>query len=56
MSAFDDTWLTRYPRPQFIGFDGGKEFKSVFQEMCTNYGMTEKPNTGYNPQSNRIVE
>ena len=24
--AFDDTWLSRYPRPQYLGCDGGKEF------------------------------
>ena len=24
-AAFDDTWLSRYPRPQFIGMDGGSE-------------------------------
>ena len=29
MNAFDDSWLTRYPRPQYIGYDGGSEFKNV---------------------------
>jgi hypothetical protein len=56
MDAFDDTWLTRYPRPQFVGFDGGSEFKNVFEEMCDNYGLKKKPNTTYNPQANGIVE
>ena len=32
-AAFDDYWLTRYPRPEFIGIDNGKEFKAVFEEM-----------------------
>ena len=56
MEAMDDTWLCRYPRPQFIGFDNGSEFKNIFFEMCTNYGMKPKPNTAYNPQGNSIVE
>ena len=56
MSAFDDTWLSRYPRPQFIGFDNGNEYKNVFREMCTNYGIKPKPSTTYNPQSNGIIE
>ena len=56
MAAFDDTWLCRYPRPQFIGFDNGSEFKQIFLEMCANYGMEKKPNASYNPQSNGIVE
>ena len=43
-------------RPQFLGFDNGKEFKKVFAEMCENYGMTKKPSTKYNPQSNGIIE
>ena len=49
MSAFDDTWLSRYPRPQFIGFDNGNEYKNVFREMCFNYGIKPKPSTTYNP-------
>jgi hypothetical protein len=56
MKAFDDTWLCRYPRPQFIGFDNGSEYKNVFSAMCENYGMEKKLSTSYNPQSNGIVE
>ena len=56
MEAFDDTWLCRYPRPEFLGYDGGSEFKAIFAEMRENYGMDPKPNTPYNPQSNGIVE
>ena len=56
MEAFDDTWLQRYPRPQYVGCDGGSEFKSVFAEMCHNYELKEKPTSGYNPQSNGVVE
>ena len=56
MEAFDNVWLSRYPRPQFIGFDNGSEYKGVFKEMCNNYGIKPKLNTAYNPQANGIVE
>ena len=54
--AFDDVWLSRYPRPQFIGFDNGNEYKATFRQMCRNMGITAKPSLEYNPQSNGIVE
>jgi len=56
MEAFNNTWLTRYPRPQYIGYDNGSEFKAQFKEMCDNYGIKDKPSTTYNPQSNGIIE
>jgi hypothetical protein len=56
IEAFNNTWLTRYPRPQYIGYDNGSEFKAQFKEMCNNYGIREKPSTSYNPQSNGIIE
>jgi transposase InsO family protein len=55
-SAFDEVWLSRYPRPEIIGFDGGSEFKNVFEEMRKNYGMKKRVSTAYNPQANGIVE
>jgi hypothetical protein len=36
---FHNTWLARYPRPQFIVFDNGGEFKREFKRMCDNYGQ-----------------
>jgi hypothetical protein len=30
MNTFDDVWLSRYPRPEYIGFDNGGEYKNVF--------------------------
>ena len=56
MEAFDNTWLCRYPRPQYIGYDNGNEFIEVFKEMCKIYAITPKPNTEYNPQANSIIE
>ena len=55
-SAFDDTWLSRYPRPRYIGFDNGGENKGLFDDLIKNYGLKRKPTTKYNPQSNGIVE
>jgi hypothetical protein len=31
MNTFDDAWLSRYPRPEYIGFDNGVEYKNVFE-------------------------
>ena len=56
MRAMDDVWINRYPRPKYIGVDNGGEFKSVFKQMCSNYGITRKPSTSHNPQANSIVE
>ena len=53
---FGETWLTCYPRPQEIGFDNGSEFKAVFRDLCTNFGMTPKPTTSCNPQGNGVLE
>ena len=55
-AAMDDVWFSRYPRPQIIGFDGGSEFKSVFEETIANYGLEKHPTTAYNPQANGIIE
>ena len=56
MKAFDDSWLSRYPRPQYIGYDNGSEFKNVFRQMVQNYGIKPKPSSSHNPQANGIVE
>jgi hypothetical protein len=56
MEAFNNHWLSQYPRPQRICFDNhGSEFKSVFREICSNYGIKAKPTTTYN-QSNDIIK
>lgn len=56
MKAFDDVWLSRYPRPQYLGYDNGNEYKSVFEQMRCNYGLAKKTSLEYNPQSNGIIE
>jgi hypothetical protein len=54
---FDNTWLARYPQPQFIVFDNGDvgEFKREFKQMCDNYGIKSKPTTSHNPQANAMI-
>ena len=52
----DSTWLSRYPRPREIGFDGGGKFKAEFQDLCDNMGLKKKPSGAWNPQSNAILE
>jgi hypothetical protein len=56
MEAMDDVWLSRYPRPEYLGYDGGSEFKSVFDDMRQNYGMGKAQSTPYNPQANGVIE
>jgi transposase InsO family protein len=53
---FHNSWLARYPRPQFIVFDNGGEFKREFKQMCENYGIKAQPTTSHNPQANAIIE
>ena len=56
MTAFNNQWLCRYPRPRYIGFDNGSEFKAQFLQTCTNYGVKAKVTTSHNPQANGIIE
>jgi hypothetical protein len=56
IAAMDDVWFSRYPRPQIIGFDGGSEFKSVFEETIANYRLEEHTTTYHNLQANGIIE
>jgi hypothetical protein len=52
-NLFHNTWLARYPRPQFFVFDNGGEFKREFKQMCDNYGIKAKPTTSHNQQNTR---
>jgi hypothetical protein len=56
MVVMDDTWLCRYPRPEYLLYDGGSEYKGIFNQMRLNYGMKRNTTTAYNPQANGIVE
>jgi hypothetical protein len=54
MNTFDDVWLSRYPRPEYIGLDNGGEYKSVFEELVNKYGINKKNSNPFNLQSNGI--
>ena len=56
-NAIEMTWLARYPRPQEIVYDAGSEFKAEFKTLIHDkYGITPRPITIRNPQSNAIIE
>jgi hypothetical protein len=56
MHTFDDVWLSRYPIPEYVGFDDGGEYRQIFEELVNNYGIKKNNSTPFNPQSNRIIE
>jgi hypothetical protein len=31
----DDVWLSRYPRPAYIGFDNAGEYKNALEELMS---------------------
>ena len=54
---FANTWLSQYLWPaQVIHDNGGKFIGHEFQNMLRNLGITAKPTTVKNPQSNAICE
>ena len=52
----DQSWFCRYPRPRAAIFDNGSEFSYEFLELLRSYGVTPKPTTVKNPQTNAFVE
>ena len=53
----EQTWLTRYPWPQLLIYDRGKEFMGEFAKMVKeDYGIKRKGITTRNPQANAIIE
>ena len=51
------TWLSRYPWPNEVVMDRGKEFMAEVRTMMLNdYGIVRKPITTRNPQANAMVE
>ena len=53
---FDQTWLSRYPRPTKVVFDNGSEFKKNFVPLLNDWSIKPKPTTIKNPQANSPVE
>ena len=55
--VFENTWLSRYPRPVRCLYDNGPEFLAQdFNFKCLDAGLHARPNTVANPQSNGIIE
>ena len=54
---FENSWLSRYPRPIHIIYDQGTEFTGYpFQRLLRQYGIRRHPTTAKNPQANAICE
>lgn len=54
---FENSWLSRYPRPLSCIYDQGGEFKGFeFQRTLRQHGIKAKPTTVKNPQANALVE
>ena len=55
--AFENEWLSRYPRPSRCSHDNGNEFLGQeFQDMLRQNGIRSTPTTVKNPQANATVE
>ena len=56
-SAFEHTWLSRYPAPVRCIHDNGNKFLGpAFSLMLARNGIKSVPTTVKNPQANAIVE
>ena len=44
-------WFSRYPRPHYVIYDNGSEFKLHFCSLCDTYGIKRKPTMIKNPQT-----
>ncbi len=56
-SKIEQVWLSRYPWPQEIVLDRGREFMGeVIRMVRDDYGIQRKPITTRNPQANAMVE
>ena len=53
---FNNSWLSRYPRPKRIIYDNGVEFKRDFEPLLKTYGIKPKRITVKNPQANAVLE
>ena len=56
-NILEQAWLTRYPWPQEVILDRGREFMAeVIPMLKRDYGIKRKPITTRNPQANAMVE
>ena len=55
--AFENGWLSHYPRPIRVIHDQGSEFMGApFQDLLRCAGIKSVPTTACNPQGNSVVE
>ena len=56
-NIFEQVWLTRYPWPEKVIMDRGREFMAEMRTMLKKeYGILRKPISTRNPQANSMVE
>jgi hypothetical protein len=56
-TILEQVWLNRYPWPEQVILDRGKEFMGEIKRMLKeDYGIRRKPITTRNPQANAMVE
>lgn len=57
-NLIEQVWLSRYPWPEYITYDGGSEFKAEFGDLIRNEypNIKAKPSSKRNPQANAILE
>ena len=54
---FENTWLARYPKPQYCIYDQGTEFTGYgFLNVLARHNIRGRPITTKNPQANAICE
>ena len=53
---FNNSWLSRYPRPKKLIMDNGNEFKKDFCPLLKAYGIKANRTTVKNPQANAVLE
>jgi transposase InsO family protein len=54
---FENTWLSRYPRPLNCIHDQGGEFIGYeFREMLDEHHINDRPTSAKNPQANSVCE
>ena len=54
--VFENTWLSRYPKPLKVVCDNGPEFQDQFKSMLAGAGIDWRPTSKRNSQSNGIIE
>ena len=56
-AKFEQSWLSRYPRPDRCVYDRGSEFVGLeFQRLLRQAQIKDKPISAKNPQANAICE